>query len=797
MMLRRRQFVVVSGLGLLAAASGAGCSSDFVGKAPTPQPVNGHPRLLIRESDVERLRSWARDSNPLYRNGLVVLAEKAKKRMDDGTVPGGDAGIEAYESYPTEWYAELFAFMSLISPDAGARDDYGRRAREMLMFVVNKALPGVGSESEPFRMPRFMTHDRSRWFGEAYGLTVDWAYPYLSADDKSRIRTVFLRWSEEQFTAYPAQSQGGGAMDFTKDGPRNDPAMFADQVHVRWAMNNYYIGHMRNLGFMAMALDPADDPGEQLRGYLRNATGQWLYVTDHAMRTVAAGGLSPEGTEYAPTALAYCAQFLTAMKTAGRDDPAEFGPQVVLADSPFYKQYLPAMLSTLSPRTTEAPPDSSFPGQMFSPASFGDLETYTAPDLTDTLGPLAVSYRAQGDKNAAEAIQWHVTNVPSGGKEGLLGRVNDTDQFFTAILYFMTVDPDVSEPKDPRPGSPLEHRAAGLNRFNSRTSWSDDARLFTYALTWKTIDHQGGDGNEFEFYRNGEWLTKQRTGYDLTWYSDYHNTVTIQNAPMVEGSEQVYVDLANRGSQVAYEPTGDPVLVAQSSGDGFFFATGDATPLYNSADRTEVKHASRSVMWLKPDHIVVYDRAETSTDGRFKRFWLQAPAPFEVSGTHAVMRSPGGQQLISTTLLPDGAEIAGSPAEPDVGAVAKGEPMNHRLMVEAAGAPRATRFLHVVQGADGGAAPDVATLVRSTAGTEYEGAAVGAVAVVFPVAVGRAIEATTVTVPAGVNRVHVTGLTADGSYDVETRPGQRGTELALSTGGNEKADGGGVLTVRV
>ena len=36
-------------------------------------PLPGHPRLWVRAEDLPRLRSWAVDSNPLYRNGLAVL----------------------------------------------------------------------------------------------------------------------------------------------------------------------------------------------------------------------------------------------------------------------------------------------------------------------------------------------------------------------------------------------------------------------------------------------------------------------------------------------------------------------------------------------------------------------------------------------------------------------------------------------------------------------------------------------------------------------------------------------------
>lgn len=794
MLLSRRQFVALTGAVVLASA----CSTKSRQDAP-PRPVSGHPRLLVRESDLERLRGWASDANPVYRDGLSVLVGKAKQSMDDGHVPAEDTGSDAWETYPTEWYAELFAFMSLIEGDQTARDDFGRRARNLLMHIIDNASAGVGADGEPFRDPRFATFDRSRWNGDAYGLTVDWAYPYFSADDKSRIRDVFLRWVDEQFTAYPAEVGGGGAADFAKGGPFNDPALLDNQMHVRWAMNNYYMAHMRNMGLMALALDSDEDPGDQLRNYLHNATGQWLYMSDHAMRTVSAGGLSPEGTEYSPTALAFLAQFLVALHTAGQDDPAKWGPQVVLGDNPFWSQFLPAALHSLPMRPSPAAPDASEDGEVYQIAGYGDIQVYAAPDLTNTLGPLAVYARSRNDQATLDVIRWHVTNVPAGGAGGLLDRIGSTDQFNTSILYFLTLQPGAPAPTDPRPGLPLEHTATGLNRTLSRTSWSDDARLFTYSLTWKTIDHQGGDGNEFELHRNGEWLTKQRMGYDTTWYSDYHNTLTIENAPLPPDSEERFLDLAQRGSQVPDSPDGDPTLIAQTNNDEYFYASGDSTPLYNqpTRERTEVTHASRSLVWLKPDHVVVYDRAETRTDGRFKRFWLQSAAAFEVTGARAVAQTAGGQQLVSTTLLPDGATIVASADEPDAGQPAEGEPMQYRLMVEAAGAPRSARFLHVVQCADAGATPDEVTMVRSSDGSAYEGATVAGTAVLFAVDLGRDVSTTTVTVPVDVNRVLVTGLSKDGGYRVETKRNPDGTELTVAPGGDATADGGGVLAVTI
>ena len=38
------------------------------------------------------------------------------------------------------------------------------------------------------------------------------------------------------------------------------------------------------------------------------------------------------------------------------------------------------------------------------------------------------------------------------------------------------------------------------------------------------------------------------------------------------------------------------------------------------------------------DHIVVYDRAISKTDGRFKRFWLNLPTEAEIAGNFATSK---------------------------------------------------------------------------------------------------------------------------------------------------------------
>jgi hypothetical protein len=746
-----------------------------------------HPRLLMRDSDLPRLRAWASASNPLWAQGLRPLAAAARRTMDRGLVPRRDSGGIAYEQYPSELYAELFAFMSLVDPDPAARADWGRRARTLLMHVIDRALPGRGGENAPFRSPYFASLDRSRYYGEAFGLTLDWAYPYFSAADRAKIRTVYLRWAEEQYTAYPLDQLPRGTVP-TINGPLNSPALLGNRTAVRWAINNYYLGHARNLGLMALAIDPADDPGGQLRRHLGNVTGQWLYLFDRVMRTDAAGGLSPEGFEYGPEAMGRLAQLLYAMRTSGAAD-ASAGPQSRFETNPWWRDSLPAFLSSLPSGTRRLRGDNAHLSPVFQPAWFGDGELYWAADPISLFAPIGLDARERGDAATLAATRWVTRNIPPGGRASLVERVGDTDNFFAAILYFLLMDPAAPEPADPRPQIPTTWFAPGINRIMARTCWCKDERLFTYMLSWSEIDHQRGDGNDFGFLRKGEWLTKVRVGYSNP-MSDFHNTVTIQNDRLRGYPADDFRTIGARsGSQWGLVPSGDPKLLAQVRRDGYTYALGDATNLYNSsAERLRnVKHASRSIVWLEPDAIVVYDRAVTGKAGRFKRFWLQFPTKPRLGRRTATMRTRG-QSLYVKTLAPRRVALSAlrsgrrdSPATE--------EPMKFRLRVEAKGRAKGVRFLHVLQARDGRRRPSRAVAVR---GGGFAGAAVGGTAVLFPETVGRTVSSVSVRLPRGVSRVLVTGLAPGGQYTAQ-RSGRR---LRVTAGGTAVANSGGVLDVR-
>ena len=97
--------------------SGSSGSTEGISIQNVATVATGHPRLLVRESDLPRLKSWANASNPIFENGLKPLIEQCVQNMDSGAVYKDDVGSPGgYTASPPEAYAMLFAFYSLIAP---------------------------------------------------------------------------------------------------------------------------------------------------------------------------------------------------------------------------------------------------------------------------------------------------------------------------------------------------------------------------------------------------------------------------------------------------------------------------------------------------------------------------------------------------------------------------------------------------------------------------------------------------------------------------------------------------------
>src|SRR5262249_11371685 len=150
-----------SPLRALAAAFLAGAISCATAARLAAEPLTSHPRLLVTAADLPRLKSWAGASNPIYRDGLAVAATNAKADTAAGRVLPLASGGYSDAVPATEESAVLFAFLPLVSPAPAERDDYAKRARTLLMHVLD--LAALGPADAPFRDPSFAIDNRSRW----------------------------------------------------------------------------------------------------------------------------------------------------------------------------------------------------------------------------------------------------------------------------------------------------------------------------------------------------------------------------------------------------------------------------------------------------------------------------------------------------------------------------------------------------------------------------------------------------------------------------------------------------------
>jgi len=649
--------------------------------------------------------------------------------------------------------------------------------------------------------------------------------PVLSANDKQTIRNVFLIWAQACLTA---STTGGDNPNTNPPGiVNNSAALLPNGQPYRMAANNYYAAHARMLEMMPLAIDPADDPvvnttlsaatlGNTLRSYIGDATGAWLYQ-QYAMYGdpsaiasaygvssqgfgLASGGLPPEGMLYG-VSYGNILGGLLALQTAGFNNPSYAGPQIAMLNTPMWSRYVTGMISSLTPSPLIPTGSEAYLGQIYQFASYGDLlRLFATPDYIKPFGLLSLLEQENGQTTDVNASRWFGYNVLQGGPSAFYSRVTDSAYgWIDSILYYMLYDPAVNPASlpDPRPGYPTTFVDPGGGRIVAHTDWTAAGRMFDYRASWESINHQDGNAGQFELFRNGEWLTKELSNYDnngvgMTTY--YHNTLGLQNAcagcanPTAVVGDWEQGELANGSQWMLGENAGDPVTLT-SNGSGYSFAATDMTNLYNRPSQwtpanafTEVTQATRSILWLNGDNIVVYDRASTQSSGLFKRWNLTLVTNPAISANTATETLASGQQLFVQSLLPANASITARNVVGDLTTIAETEPSQYVMTVQDPSNPSSTRFLHVLQGANAGTALTPATYVQSTNGTSFDGAVFGSSAVWFPVNTGS-FNGTTLNTPVGVHSVFVTGLVPNTSYSVTVQSSGSGNVIVIAAGG--------------
>jgi hypothetical protein len=164
------------------------------------------------------------------------------------------------------------------------------------------------------------------------------------------------------------------------------------------------------------------------------------------------------------------------------------------------------------------------------------------------------------------------------------------------------------------------------------------------------------------------------------------------------------------------------------------------------------------------------------------------------TASNTTLAIPDNQQLFIQTLLPLAPALSSFDGAANLNPIADLEPTRFIYEVADPALPSDTRFLHVLQGADPGSSMTPASYVQSTSGTSFDGAVFGSAAVFFPVSTALPFAGTTISVPAGVQTLLVTGLAPGAVYGVTIQPNGLGnvvTVAASGTGG--VADAAGVL----
>jgi hypothetical protein len=224
---------------------------------------------------------------------------------------------------------------------------------------------------------------------------------------------------------------------------------------------------------------------------------------------------------------------LLALQTAGFNNLAYTGPQAQLISAPVWDRYVPGVLSSMTP-AAQVFSEQPWLGPVYQYGSYGDLlRLWVTPDYMRSFSLLALLDEETGTTISHIApARWFVVNAVQGGSGDLIERITSPWSFTESILYYLLLDPTAVTASDPRPTYPIYFRDPSAGRILAHSDWSSSNTMFDYRASWESINHQDGDGGQFELYRNGEWLTKEMSNYDnntLGQTTVYHNTLALQN----------------------------------------------------------------------------------------------------------------------------------------------------------------------------------------------------------------------------------------------------------------------------
>lgn len=470
---------------------------------------------------------------------------------------------------------------------------------------------------------------------------------------------------------------------------------------------------------------------------------------------VARGGEPVEGTIYGGSA-ASLRRALTAIHTAGYDDPVLYGPQMSLETSSYWELRFVADLTVLT-GLSGVPKERS----RWNFLTDGDSNTYYMyPSNYALESSLLGSELYTGKPEAAAGPEWLVVNSAFGMVNGNTGGctsycglkaelTNDYAASVATELFFAPVgdDPARNPPADPRPALPTDWYDAGNQHMVVRDGdWARGTdTIFSYYCTNTQIDHEHEFCGGFDLYSNGEYITKGRMEFND--YNDAFSAAWNKNAADIlqyPGQKICTADpwcsynqAATDGGQFWHGYQAGLAGLRHSELPGYVAAITEDHNAYNGgwggySKFNGVTAASRSLVYLRGSkQVIYYDREVTGTNAWPKANYLVTTGAPAFNGSTALWSTRSGKQKVAWTTL----EPAGLTAKLDVpytdADAANDWEIYGRMKAEVGNVPD-TRILSLLQwGPSSSFKAEPATVVKSTSGRSFEGAVVGSSLVLF------------------------------------------------------------------
>ena len=425
------------------------------------------------------------------------------------------------------------------------------------------------------------------------------------------------------------------------------------------------------------------------------------------------------------------------------------------------------------------------------PGGYGPQGTYANGTTSDVLQIFSLWKRLTGDDMAAR-LAWTANVVRAsihGTKPDRLTFYDGGDwnelpavPLLPAMQAFVQYQPNhamapyarqlLADGGSPVPGTMLDYKA-GATAFPfsyradvsgpvyARSDWGTGAVWLSFAAGPIIGDHQHRDQGHFTLQRAADDLVINSGAYGLTETLPYHNTLGFDDRGV--------------GDIVVYPPGqgywGDAAAITKyQDGGGFVYSQADFTDAYvnNDGVRNAVTRAVRTLVYIRPDLVVVHDQAQTAQTGVKKIFNLNFNAPSLTRSGSVFSATTGQSKVFMRSLVPASPTPAITPVNYNGGTA---NVSNYQVTVTGS---TTSSFLHVFQAASSGRSVMASSAYLSSTDARAQGAEVDSgsqrwvvlSAVSSPVLAGPL----TYSLPIACPCAHVVGdLPAGASYQVTVR----------------------------